>query len=52
MKIPQAVAFVPYQHKLDKAKHLFGSDPSVLELCGNCSGPLMVKKSLKSPVMR
>lgn len=52
VKIPQAVAFSPWQHKLDKAKHLFESDPNVTNLRGNWSGPLIVKKGLKSPVMR
>lgn len=52
MKIPQALAFSPWQHKLDKAKHLFESDPNITDLCGNWSGPLIVKKDLKSPLKR
>lgn len=48
VKIPQAVVFVACQHKLDKAKRLFGSSPSVL-CVGTGFGLLIVKKGLKSP---
>lgn len=51
VKILQAVACVPCQHELDNVKHLFGSDPSVTDFCGNWSGPLRVRKGLKSSAM-